>query len=70
MTLPADEDIVERIKEGATVETQEKIIQLRATTLGLQEENSAHRERIRTLEDELKSKQQLKYEIPVHLLLD
>lgn len=70
MTLPAYKDIVELIKKGATIEAQEKIMELREAALGLQEENFAFRERIKVLEDELRVKQQLKYETPVYWLID
>jgi hypothetical protein len=70
MTLPAYKDIIELIKKGATVEAQEKIMELRETALGLQEENFSFREQIRTLEDELKLKQQLKFEKTKYWLID
>jgi tRNA(Ile2) C34 agmatinyltransferase TiaS len=70
MTLPAYKDIIELIKKGATVEAQEKIMELRETALGLQEENFAFRERIRELEDGLKMKQQLKFKKTTYWLID
>ena len=62
MAIPTYKDILELIKKGATVEAQEKIMELRETALGFQEENFSLRERIRLLEDDLKIKQQLKFE--------
>ena len=70
MTLPTYKDIIELIKKGATVEAQEKIMELRETALSLQEENIAFRERIKILEDELKLKQQLKFEKTKYWLID
>jgi hypothetical protein len=70
MALPTYKDILELIKKGATVEAQEKIMELRETALILQEENFALRERIKALEDELKLKQQLKFEKLKYWLID
>lgn len=62
MALPTYKDIVDLIKKGATIEAQEKIMELREAALGLQEENFTLREKIRALEDELRVKQQLTFE--------
>lgn len=62
MALPTYKEIVDLIKKGATIEAQEKIMELREAALGLQEENFTFREKIRALEDELKVKKQLKFE--------
>jgi hypothetical protein len=70
MALPAYKDIIELIKKGATVEAQEKIMELRETALSLQEENFSFRERIKSLEDELKLKQQLKFDKVKYWLID
>ncbi|MEW6688059.1 MAG: hypothetical protein AB1452_03100 [Pseudomonadota bacterium] len=70
MTLPNYKDIIELIKKGATVEAQEKIMELRETALGLQEENLGLREKVRQLEDGLKIKQQLKFERTAYWLID
>lgn len=39
MALPSYKDIAELIKKGATIEAQEKIMELRESALELQEEN-------------------------------
>ncbi len=39
MALPSYKDIVELLKKGATIEAQEKIMELREAALALQEEN-------------------------------
>jgi uncharacterized protein with PIN domain len=39
MALPNYKDIVELLKKGATIEAQEKIMELREAALALQEEN-------------------------------
>jgi len=70
VTLPTYKDIIELIKKGATVEAQEKIMELRESALELQEENFTLRERVRALEDELKLKQQLKFEKTKYWLID
>lgn len=70
MKLPTYKDIFELIKKGATVEAQEKIMELREIAIELQEENFALKDHIRTLEEELKLKQQLKFEKTVYWLID
>jgi len=39
MALPNYKDIIDLLKKGATIEAQEKIMELREAALGLQEEN-------------------------------
>ena len=39
MALPSYKDIIELLKKGATIEAQEKIMELREAALALQEEN-------------------------------
>jgi hypothetical protein len=70
MALPTYKDIVELIKKGATVEAQEKIMEVRESALELQEENIILRQRVRALEDELRLKQQLKFEKSIYWLID
>ena len=59
--LPKYKDIVELIKKGATVEAQEKIMELREAALELQEVNSDLRARVSELEEELRIKGSLEY---------
>ena len=46
------QDLLDLMKKGATVEAQEKIIELRQAALDLQEENIALRQKVRELEQE------------------
>ena len=50
MSLPSYKDIIELIKAGATIEAQEKIMELRQSALEIQEENIKLRNRIIELE--------------------
>ncbi len=52
--IPSYKDIVDLIKKGATVEAQEKIMELRESALELQEENVSLRATIKELEDRLR----------------
>ena len=52
-TLPDYKDIIKLIKTGATIEAQEKIMELRVAALELQEDNLRLREHIKTLENKL-----------------
>lgn len=62
MALPTYKDIVDLIKKGATVEAQEQIMALREGALGLQEENIALRDKVRSLEDSLRVKGQIQFD--------
>jgi len=53
-------------KNGATVETQERIIELRLAVLSLKEENLALKKRIADLEDELATSTQMIYRKPLY----
>jgi hypothetical protein len=68
MALPTYKDIVELIKKGATVEAQERIMELREAALELQEENFALREKVRELEDQLRVKGQVSFDGRVYWL--
>lgn len=50
MGLPSYKDIIDHIKAGATIEVQEKIMELRQSALETQEENIELRKRIVELE--------------------
>jgi len=54
MALPSVKDIVDLVKTGATIEAQEKIMELRRAALDLQEENLSLRQRISDLENEIR----------------
>ncbi|HYA20452.1 MAG TPA: hypothetical protein VEG25_07400, partial [Burkholderiales bacterium] len=59
--LPRYQDIVELIKKGATVEAQEKIMELREMALELQEENVNLKSQVNELQQALKLKEQLRW---------
>ena len=54
MALPNYKDIYELVKTGATIEAQEKIMELRQSAMDAQEENIGLRQRILELEDEVR----------------
>jgi ribosomal protein L37E len=55
MGLPSYKDIVELVKTGATIEAQERIMELRQAALDLQEENMRLRNRVSELEKQVKT---------------
>jgi len=52
--LPSYKEIIDLLKKGATLEAQEKILELRKLSLELQEENIELREKILSLEQRIK----------------
>ena len=63
IAIPSYSDIVDLIKKGATIEAQEKIMELRETALRLQEYNiTALKERIKELEQQLSVKKSLSFD--------
>ena len=64
--LPKYSDIVDLIKKGATVEAQEKIMELRIGALEIQEENLALKSKVKELESLLDIKQNLEYKGQVY----
>lgn len=66
--LPGYKEIVELIKKGATVEAQEKIMELREAVIEFQEDNSKLKSRINELEEELKIRGNLEYSKSVYWL--
>lgn len=54
MSLPNYKEIMSLIKKGATLEAQEKIVELRETALDLQDQNLNLREQIIDLNKQLK----------------
>lgn len=64
--LPKYSDIVDLIKKGATVEAQEKIMELREGALELQEENFALKSKIKELEIKLDIEQHMEYQANVY----
>ena len=70
MSLPTYKDIVDLIKKGATVEAQERIMELREAVIELKDENSSLHQRVQPLKEELRIKGQLKFEKTVYWLLE
>jgi len=70
MSLPTYKDIVDLMKKGATVEAQERIMELREAVIALKDENFSLRQQVRSLEEELRIKGQLKFEKTVYWLLE
>ncbi len=66
--LPNYGEIVELLKKGATVEAQEKIMELREKSLELQEENITLKAQIKGLEEALNIRDNIEYEPPVYWL--
>jgi len=66
MALPTYKDIVELLKKGATVEAQERIMELREAILELQEENFALKQKNQELEAALKLKGELQFDGAVY----
>jgi hypothetical protein len=64
--LPSAKDIFELIKKGATLEAQEKIMELREMCITLQEENHNLRRRITELENILSISKRLMWEAPYY----
>ncbi|WP_445947146.1 hypothetical protein [Shewanella sp.] len=54
MALPSYKDIAELIKKGATIEAQEKIMELRESALELQEENINLKNKILELQQKVR----------------
>jgi hypothetical protein len=68
MALPKYSDIVDLIKKGATFEAQEKIMELRAAALDLEEENIELRKRVAELEESLEIKNNVIWEAPYYFI--
>lgn len=66
--LPKYKDIVDLIKKGATVEAQEKIMELREAAVELQDEVHDLREKIKQVEEELRIKGQIRWKSPYNFL--
>ncbi|MBX9958852.1 MAG: hypothetical protein K2Y15_01835 [Burkholderiaceae bacterium] len=70
MALPSYKDIVELLKKGATVEAQEQIMALREGAIALQEENFGLREKVKSLEEALRTKGQLTFDGASYWLME
>jgi len=66
MALPGYKEIVDLVKKGATIEAQEKIMELREAAISLQEENLNLREELRELKAKLALKKELNFDGSVY----
>lgn len=64
--IPKYQDIVDLIKKGATVEAQEKIMELRESVINAQEEIQNLRSQVEELKTQLSVKAQVQYEKPYY----
>jgi hypothetical protein len=55
-------DVVELIKKGSTIEAQERIMDLRAAALDLQQENLSLREQVQALEAQLRLREDFQWD--------
>ena len=67
--IPKYKDIVDLMKKGATVEAQEKIMELREGALELQEENFELKEQIKKLNEAINFKQSVEWEKPHYYVI-
>lgn len=68
--IPNYKDIVDLIKKGATVEAQEKIMELREGALELQEENFSLKNQLKILEDKFRVRENLEFSGSVYWLYE
>lgn len=66
MALPNYADIMQLVKQGLTLEAQEKIMELRTAALQLQEDNINLRERIKALEEAAAVRESVTWEAPFY----
>jgi hypothetical protein len=59
MPIPSYKDIYELVKAGATIEAQEKIMELRQAAMDAQEENLGLRRRVMELEERVRELESL-----------
>jgi len=62
MALPGYKEIIDLLKKGATLEAQEKIMELREASISLQEENFNLREELRVLKEQCVLKESLDFD--------
>jgi len=68
--IPSYSEIVGLLKKGATIEAQEKIMELRETCVALQDEVHALKEKIKALEESLRFSGTLEYREPFYFQKD
>ncbi len=64
--IPNFKEIIDLVKKGATIEAQEKIMELREATIKLQQENSELLEKVKVLEKIIDKKLSMKFESPFY----
>lgn len=64
--LPSYKDIIDLVKKGATLEAQEKIMELREASLELQEENILLREQVKELQRRQDLHDKMKFRKPYY----
>jgi hypothetical protein len=64
--IPSYKDIVDLLKKGATLEAQERIMELREAAISLQDENHSLQERVKQLEEALRFKDGLRFAAPFY----
>ena len=64
--IPSYRDIVDLLKKGATLEAQERIMELREATILLQDENHVLKDRVKQLEEALCFKEGLQFIAPFY----
>ena len=70
MSLPSYKDIVALLKAGATIEAQEKIMELREAALELQNENISLKQQVRELREQNSLRERLVYRAPTYAFSD
>lgn len=66
--IPSYKDIIDLLKKGATIEAQEKIMELKEAVIELQEENQVLKSRVGELEKSLDRKKNLTWDPPYYWL--
>lgn len=64
--IPNYKEIVDLVKKGATIEAQEKIMELREVTMEFQQENIELQKRVKELEEIVSKKQSMKFKSPFY----
>jgi len=64
--IPTYKEIIELIKKGATIEAQEKIMELRESAIELQSENIELKQKVRDLEEIINKKLSMKFDSPFY----
>lgn len=70
MSLPSYKDIVDLLKKGATIEAQEKIMELRESALELQNENITLKQEVSELKEKNNLRDRLVYQAPTYAFAD